>query len=208
MSRDRLRLLLDRAAFPLLAFLTTKQARRLHLTPLDHERVEACLPYCSGLILDVGCGPNELVRRHGRGVGVDVYPWPQIHILCDTRRLPFPDASFDTAALLAVLNHVPQRDREAVLNDIHRVLRPGGRLLVTMLDPVIGRITHRLRFRQDPDQHERGMLAEEDYGLWGSEVRVLLEESGFRVERRRRFVFGLNNLYVAARAAPLGHALR
>jgi hypothetical protein len=46
------------------------------------------------------------------------------------------------------------------------------------------------------------MLEEEDYGLWDSEVRSLLEESGFQVERRRRFVFGLNNLYVATRASP------
>jgi SAM-dependent methyltransferase len=201
MPRNRLRLLVDRAALPLLIFLTTEQARRLHLTPLDHERVEACLPYCTGPLLDVGCGFNELARRHGDGVGVDVYPWPEIDILCDTRRLPFRDASFDTTALLAVLNHVPPQDREAVLKEVHRVLRPAGRLLVTMLDPVTGRIIHRLRLRQDPDQHERGMLEEEDYGLWDSEVRRLLEESGFRVERRRRFVFGLNNLYVATRAS-------
>jgi SAM-dependent methyltransferase len=182
-------------------FLTTEQALRLHLTPLDHERVEACLPHCTGRLLDVGCGPNELVRRHGRGVGVDVYPWPGIDVLCDTRRLPFPDASFDTAALLAALNHVPRRDREAVLSEVHRVLQPAGRLLITMLDPGIGRITHRLRFKQDPDQRERGMHADEDYGLWDSEVRRLLEGSGFRIERRRRFVFGLNNLYLAVKAS-------
>jgi SAM-dependent methyltransferase len=199
MSRSRLRLLLDRAAFPLTILLTTEQAQRLHLTPLDHERVESCLPHCTGLLLDVGCGPNELVRRHGSGVGVDVYPWPGIDVLCDTRRLPFPDASFDTAALLAALNHVPRHNREAVLKEAHRVLRPTGRLLITMLDPFIGRITHRLRFKQDPDQHERGMHADEDYGLWDSEVRHLLEGSGFRVERRQRFVFGLNNLYLATK---------
>jgi hypothetical protein len=46
------------------------------------------------------------------------------------------------------------------------------------------------------------MLEEEDYGLWDSDVRGLLEESSFQVERRRRFVFGLNNLYVATRASP------
>jgi SAM-dependent methyltransferase len=202
MPRNRLRLLLDRAAFPLLIFLTTEQAQRLHLTPLDYERVEACLPYCKGLLLDVGCGPNELVRRHGCGVGVDVYPWPNIDVLCDTRRLPFPSASFDTAALLAVLNHIPRQDREAVLREVHRVLRPEGRLLVTMLDPLIGHATHRLRLKQDPDQHKRGMREDEDYGLWDSEVRRLLEGSGFQPERRRRFVFGLNNLYLATRVSP------
>jgi SAM-dependent methyltransferase len=201
MPRNRLRLLLDRAAFPLLAFLTPGQSRRLHLTPLDDERVEVSLPYCSGFLLDVGCGPNELVRRHGRGAGVDVYRWPTIDVLCDSRRLPFPDGSFDTVSLLAVLNHITPNNRKAVLDEVHRVLRPTGRLLITMLDPVIGRITHRLRLRQDPDQHERGMLADEDYGLWDSEVRSLLSDSGFRIERRRRFVFGLNNLYVATRAS-------
>ena len=201
MPRNRLRLLLDRAGFPLLIFLTTEQAHRLHLTPLDHERIEACLPHCTGLLLDVGCGPNELVHRHGCGVGVDVYHWPDIDILCDTRRLPFPDTSFDTTALLAVLNHIPSQDRETVLKETHRVLRPAGRLLITMLDPIIGRIIHRLRLRQDPDQHERGMLEGEDYGLWDSEVRGLLAESGFQVEHRRRFVFGLNNLYVATRVS-------
>ncbi len=201
MSRSPLRLLLDRAAFPLTALLTTEQAQRLHLTPLDYERVEACLPYCTGCLLDVGCGPNELVRRHGQGIGVDVYPWPDIDVLCDTRHLPFPDASFDTAALLAVLNHIPRHDRERVLGEVHRVLRPAGLLLVTMLDPVIGRVTHRLRLKQDPDQHERGMGEGEDYGLWDSQVRRLVEASGFRVKKRRRFVFGLNNLYVAVRAS-------
>jgi SAM-dependent methyltransferase len=199
MPRSPLHLFLDRAAFPLVIFLTTEQARRLRLTPLDHERVEACLPHCGGLLLDVGCGPNELVRRYGRGVGVDVYPWRGIDVLCDTRRLPFPDASFHTAALLAALNHVPHDNRRAVLNEVHRVLRPAGRLLITMLDPVIGRVTHRLRLKQDPDQRERGMHTDEDYGLWDSEVRRLLEESGFRLERRRRFVFGLNNLYLATK---------
>jgi ubiquinone/menaquinone biosynthesis C-methylase UbiE len=138
------------------------------------------------------------------GVGVDVYLWPGIDVLCDTRRLPFPDASFDTAALLAALNHVPRLDREAVLGEVHRVLRPAGRLLITMLDPGIGRITHRLRLKQDPDQRERGMHEDEDYGLWDSEVRRLLEGSGFRVERRRRFVFGLNNLYLAVKGYANG----
>jgi len=199
MPHSFMRLLLDRAAFPLVIFLTTEQAHRLHLTPLDDERVETCLPHCAGLLLDIGCGPNDLVRRYGRGVGVDVYAWPNINLLCDTRRLPFPDGSFDTAAFLAVLNHVPRGDREAVLKEVHRVLRPAGRLLVTMLDPFIGRITHRLRLKQDPDQHERGMGAEESYGLWDSEVRRLLRESGFRLERRRRFVFGLNNFYLATK---------
>jgi ubiquinone/menaquinone biosynthesis C-methylase UbiE len=42
-------------------------------------------------------------------------------------RLPFPDASFDTAVVTFVLCSVP--DPDAALTEIARVLRPGGRLL-------------------------------------------------------------------------------
>jgi len=199
MARSPLRLLLDRLAFPLLAVVSSERARRLGLTPIDDERVLACLPHCQGLLLDVGCGPNHLVRRHGRGAGVDVFPWPDIDMLCDTRRLPFPDGSFDTVAMLAVLNHIERPDRDAVLGEVRRVLRPGGRLLVTMIDPLVGQVTHWLRRTHDPDQLQRGMHHDEDPGLWASQVKELLRRNGFLVEERRRFVYGLNNLYLAQR---------
>ena len=199
MPRGRFKLLLDRLAFPLLAVISNDRARRLGLTPIDDERALACLPHCQGLLLDVGCGPNQLVGLYGRGAGVDVFRWPNVDVLCDTQRLPFPDATFDTAALMAVLNHIERPDRDAVLGEVRRVLRPGGRLLVTMIDPRVGRFVHWLRRSHDPDQMVRGMHHDEDPGLWTSDVRGLLERNGFSVEERRRFVYGLNNLYLAQR---------
>lgn len=190
----------DRLAFPLLIFMSSERASGLGLTPVDDERILACLRYARGRLLDVGCGRNQLVRRYGNGVGVDVYPWRGIDLLCDTTRLPFPDAAFDTATMAASLNHIPRSERLAVLAQVHRVLRSDGQLLVTMLDPIIGRVTHWLRKGVDPDQQERGIRHEEDLGLWSSEVRGLLEEAGFRVDWRKRFVFRLNNVYRATKA--------
>jgi len=50
-----------------------------------------------------------------------------------SRRLPFADESFDVILCNDSINHLA--DRAAILKDWHRVLRPGGRLLVT--DPIV-----------------------------------------------------------------------
>ncbi len=46
----------------------------------------------------------------------------------DARKLPYGDASFDAAYLVAVLGEIPEQD--AALGEIARVLKPGGRLVV------------------------------------------------------------------------------
>jgi SAM-dependent methyltransferase len=191
----------DRMCFPLLAFLSSEHARALSLTPIDEERVAIALGRCRGLLLDIGCGTNELARgyrsRRGTAIGVDVYPWPGADVVCDTTRLPFLDGHFDTVVMLACLNHVPRSKRSQVLQEARRVLRDEGQLLITMINPVIGFVVHAIRRRYDLDQLERGIGEEEAKGLWDKEVKELLGESRLRLAETIPFVFGLNRLYIA-----------
>jgi SAM-dependent methyltransferase len=93
-------------------------------------------------ILDVACGNAELLKvlqQAGHVVtGVDVSPVrvqrnrSQIPHLFEgfAEELPLPGASADVAIAFECLEHVMDLDR--TLREIHRVLRPGGALLVTV----------------------------------------------------------------------------
>jgi SAM-dependent methyltransferase len=106
-------------------------------------------------VLDVGCGSGGpalfLARETGcRVTGVDVNEagiqaglalagqaglQARAHFRCaDVREpLPFPDGAFDAIVCMDAICHMPNRDR--LLGEWCRVLRPGGRLLYT--DPVV-----------------------------------------------------------------------
>jgi arsenite methyltransferase len=103
-------------------------------------------------ILDVGCGPGfycaELVEEvgpEGSVLGIDSSP-AMIELAArrcaghravelrraDVASLPVDDSSFDGALCVQVLEYV--RDPTAALGEIHRVLRPGGRVVVWDID--------------------------------------------------------------------------
>ena len=188
---------LSRLAFPLLAVLSRESSLRLGLTPIDDERVIMALKHVRGRVLDIGCGSNTFVRSYGNGVGADVVNWDGCDVVLeDAANLPFPDASFDTVSYLACLNHITNRDDS--VREARRVLRDGGRLLVTMIPPRIGAFVHWLRERNDPDHKQRHIdHAHELMGMSPAHVRRVLEQAGFVNIRRRRFVFGTNSIYIA-----------
>jgi ubiquinone/menaquinone biosynthesis C-methylase UbiE len=66
---------------------------------------------------------DHTVRRaHDEGI-TNIEP-----LLGDARALPYDDATFDAAYLVAVLGEVP--DQDAALRELRRVLKPNGRLVV------------------------------------------------------------------------------
>jgi SAM-dependent methyltransferase len=118
-----------------------------YVDPLTEAVVE--LGGLRGLrVLDVGCGPGtvlgQLTRAFGvAGVGLDASPkmieaarreTPDVDELYVGRaeELPFADASFDAVLMRLVVHHV---DRPRAFGEILRVLRSGGRLVITTSDP-------------------------------------------------------------------------
>jgi len=164
----------------------------------EEERRNRVLAEYRGKALDLGCGANRLIRTYresGRkGSGVDVYDWdgPDL-IVPDTSRLPFAPRSFDTISFVACLNHIP--NRFDALQEAGRVLKPGGRVIITNLTPVVSMVWHKLAF-WDADQHERGMKAGEVWGFSDRQLRELLDQAGFRCVKKVGFMWRLNHLYV------------
>jgi SAM-dependent methyltransferase len=95
-------------------------------------------------ILDLGCGNGRFAELFAGEdyIGADISE-ALLHIarsrqpdktflLCQPLALPFADSSFDGVFCLAVLHHLPSREmRGKFLEEIRRVLKPGGRLVLT-----------------------------------------------------------------------------
>jgi SAM-dependent methyltransferase len=76
------------------------------------------------LVADFGSGTSQYQERV---LCVDGASYPNVHVVCRLERSPFQDASLAGILSIAVLEHVP--DPGMHVNEMYRVLRPGGRIL-------------------------------------------------------------------------------
>lgn len=129
-----------------------------------------------GTVVDVGCGvaPYRDLFRHAHYIGIERAGGSRFgsakggaDVLYDGSRLPFADGSVDNVLCNQVLEHV--FEPAAFLDELHRVLRPGGRLMLTV--PFVW------------DEHEQP----HDYARYSSfGLRHLAGKSGFDVVDARR----------------------
>ncbi|MGF1665668.1 MAG: class I SAM-dependent methyltransferase [Acidimicrobiia bacterium] len=152
-----------------------EQTVKRHLDPRPGERV-----------LEVGCGRGHLTRVLAESgvdvVGIDANPRAAEVAVSDRvqhmygEALDFPDASFQKIVSVHAIEHIP--DLEGALDEMSRVLEPGGRaLFIYPAEPIQGIwavptavILHRnpLKARQVHCQW-----------LWPAKLRRMTESRGF-----------------------------
>ncbi len=172
-------------------------------------------------VLDVGCGTGIQLAGYQRAgcrvSGIDASP-AMLAVarrrlgdkaslqLGDAIRLPYPDQAFDLVLASTVLHEMSPGARAAALGEIRRVLRPGGRVLLTDFEagPV----------RPGRGWVAKGIIAASEAAAGRSHRRnsrhfiadgglpPLLSAQGFAVDQRRVVAGGAIGLYLAF---PQGH---
>jgi SAM-dependent methyltransferase len=111
--------------------------RRVSIAARRQRLIQRHLPE-AGEILDLACGggTGALVGA-GEVTGVDL-SWSSVRqarrvyaaaACADASALPFPEAAFDVVFSSDFLGHVPEASKDAVLSEVRRCLRPGGRFV-------------------------------------------------------------------------------
>lgn len=160
--------------------------------PSDEE-LEALTAFLDGVspesrVLDAGCGGGEPVlravtRESQQALGLDfstrqlenaLSNAPGARLLRgDMSRIPLATDTVDAVLAYHSLIHVPAAEHQTVIDEFARILRPGGRLLVSE-GPEQWQGTN-------PDWLDAG--AEMQWAIAGAETtRAQLEEAGFRVD--------------------------
>lgn len=104
-----------------------------------HTSVASYAPKLQGKLLDFGCGtkPYRHLFSNSEYIGVDLAvneghsnSTAQVDVFYDGKSLPFDNESFDCAYSSEVFEHV--FNLESMLGELHRVLRPGAKMLITI----------------------------------------------------------------------------
>lgn len=96
------------------------------------------LKFANGFILDLGCGTGYYLKKFSRIVGVDISKGmlnqakktKKPVVFGRAENLPFKDRTFDT--VLCIFSVLNLADREKTVQEIYRVLKPKGMVLVSV----------------------------------------------------------------------------
>lgn len=135
----------------------------------------------SPVIINLGCGNK---KQQGE-IGVDIIATPEVDIVTDLNQypLPFEDNSVDIVRSSHVFEHID--DLIALMEDIHRMLKPGGLLEFTV--PHVSNID----FFRDPTHKHSFTFGTMDYFVRDMKPIAYTEIEFEYLHRELRFGSGL-----------------
>lgn len=176
---------------------------------LQRWRIAKVRPFiASGArILDIGSADGALFKALGDRIGpgsLGVDPTLKMALTvngCELLPGYFPDAvsvnkgPFDVITMLAVLEHFPVEAYVPLRSGCRQLLKPGGKVLITVPSPQVDNILIILKALRLVD----GMSLEEHHGFAVKETLDIFPQPEFRLVVRRTFQLGLNNMFVFER---------
>jgi ubiquinone/menaquinone biosynthesis C-methylase UbiE/uncharacterized protein YbaR (Trm112 family) len=177
------------------------------------DAFQAAMPDSPGFtLLDCGCGNGQVTaawNKAGRVAALDFSPVGLINFLSpldpphfdlvhgDATSLPFRSCTFDVAMAAVLIHHLPTPQfREACVRELHRVLKPGGRVILSVYN------WNETRRRAKEPQEGYFDQAVFYHRYTAGELRELLA-GYFEVERIMGVYVNLPGTYRALRASRL-----
>jgi ubiquinone/menaquinone biosynthesis C-methylase UbiE len=137
-------------------------------------------------VLDAGCGEGVLVEEYASRLAIegldDNYSSPKVRSGSLTA-LPYPDASFERAMCLDVLEHLTFTEQPQALGELYRILKPGGELLVSV--PNLAHLQSRFHFFFTGRLIRTASEAKHPGDRPAGEYVRLAEHAGFHLAARR-----------------------
>ncbi len=172
---------------------------------LRHRKVSKYIPKDS-IVCDIGCGSDAVFLKKiscfiKQGIGLDKevnnfkdanIELKQINVF---KEIPLGDEATDVVAMIAVIEHLDEPQK--ILNEAFRILKQGGKLVLTTPTPLSKPILEFLSFKLGLiDKNEIG--SHKNY-FWTKDIKKMLLLSGFKKGGIKNYFFEcyLNNLVIA-----------
>jgi SAM-dependent methyltransferase len=80
-------------------------------------------------VLDLGCGNSNYINYFPNRIGIDIVSKAGVNVVGDAYNLPFRADTFSMILSTEMLEHV--REPQRVIDEIQRILKPEGKLVLT-----------------------------------------------------------------------------
>lgn len=157
-------------------------------------------------VLDFGCGHQAYFLRHiknivSSGIGID-YDAENIKIGGNVKlvklrfidKLPLADNYFDKVFLLAVVEHIPLMSEFPLLRELRRILKKGGKIILTTPTPFGKKVLEFLAFKLKIISAKEIRDHKKYYNY--SDLREIASKLNFKIVKYKTFQFGINSICV------------